>query len=202
MLFFKDTSGTGIATERQDALHRLGHADTHAGPSNLHWGLDGWIYGTVGYSGFSGEVGGETSTSARASSASSPMARSSNSSARRTTTPGAWASAKILKSSPRPPTTTRHFISGIPNRYFETVRGWAAHRPATICGRLALLAHHRQGPPGRSARRVHRRRGAELYTARTYPQWYWNHVNFVDRADGPPGRPVRAGAARQRVSWR
>ncbi|NJR42996.1 MAG: hypothetical protein HC767_10370 [Akkermansiaceae bacterium] len=29
--------------------------DTHAGPSNLHYGFDNWIYGSVGYAGFRGE---------------------------------------------------------------------------------------------------------------------------------------------------
>ena len=36
-----------------------GTRDTHAGPSNLRYGFDNWIYGIVGYSGFVGEVGGE-----------------------------------------------------------------------------------------------------------------------------------------------
>ncbi len=35
-----------------------GTSDTHAGPSNLRYGFDNWIWGTVGYSGFRGEVGG------------------------------------------------------------------------------------------------------------------------------------------------
>ena len=31
--------------------------DTHAGVSNLRYGLDGWVYATIGYSGFDGLVG-------------------------------------------------------------------------------------------------------------------------------------------------
>jgi len=41
----KDTSGAGYATERRVLFTGWGTKDTHAGPSNLHWGLDGWIYG-------------------------------------------------------------------------------------------------------------------------------------------------------------
>ena len=40
-------------------FYGIRNGDTHAGPSNLRYGLDNWIYGTVGYSRFKGEVGGE-----------------------------------------------------------------------------------------------------------------------------------------------
>jgi len=31
--------------------------DTHAQANNLHYGLDNWLYGAVGYSGFKGTIG-------------------------------------------------------------------------------------------------------------------------------------------------
>src|SRR4029078_9913292 len=37
-----------------------GTRDTHSGPSNMRYGLDNWVWGMVGYSGFSGRAGGET----------------------------------------------------------------------------------------------------------------------------------------------
>src|SRR5580765_7980149 len=58
-LFLKDTDGDDVCDERQVLLEGWGTRDTHAGPSNLHWGIDNWIYGIVGYSGFQGTVGGE-----------------------------------------------------------------------------------------------------------------------------------------------
>ena len=58
-LFLRDTKGTGHADERRILFSGWGTQDTHAEPSNLHAGFDGWIYGCVGYSGFDGEVGGE-----------------------------------------------------------------------------------------------------------------------------------------------
>jgi len=58
-LFLRDTKGTGHADERKILFSGWGTRDTHAGPSNLHLGFDGWVYGCVGYSGFDGEVGGE-----------------------------------------------------------------------------------------------------------------------------------------------
>ncbi len=59
VLFLKDTDGDGKADLRKVLFSGWGTGDTHAGPSNLTWGLDGWVYGIVGYSGFNGTVGGD-----------------------------------------------------------------------------------------------------------------------------------------------
>jgi putative membrane-bound dehydrogenase-like protein len=59
-LFLRDTNGDDRADERQVLFTGWGAGDTHAGPSNLRYGFDGWIWGTCGYSGFNGQVGGET----------------------------------------------------------------------------------------------------------------------------------------------
>lgn len=59
-LFLKDTDGDGKADIRETIMSGWGTRDTHAGPSNLRYGIDNWVYGTVGYSGFEGEVGGKS----------------------------------------------------------------------------------------------------------------------------------------------
>ncbi|MBB5040459.1 PVC-type heme-binding CxxCH protein [Prosthecobacter dejongeii] len=58
-MFLKDTDGDDKADIRQDIITGYGIRDTHAQASNLHYGLDNWIYGCVGYSGFEGTVGGK-----------------------------------------------------------------------------------------------------------------------------------------------
>lgn len=58
-LFLKDTDGDGKADVRQELLRGWATNDTHAGPSNLKYGFDNWVYGVVGYAGFRGTVGGE-----------------------------------------------------------------------------------------------------------------------------------------------
>ncbi|HEY1082373.1 MAG TPA: PVC-type heme-binding CxxCH protein, partial [Prosthecobacter sp.] len=58
-MFLKDTDGDDKADVREDIITGYGIRDTHAQASNLHYGLDNWIYGCVGYSGFEGEVGGQ-----------------------------------------------------------------------------------------------------------------------------------------------
>ena len=59
MLFLKDTDGDDKADVRKVLFEGFSMGDTHAGPSNLRYGFDNWIYATIGYSGFKGMVGGE-----------------------------------------------------------------------------------------------------------------------------------------------
>lgn len=58
-LFLKDTDGDDKADVRKMLFEGWSQYDTHAGPNNLTYGLDNWIWGTLGYSGFEGSVGGE-----------------------------------------------------------------------------------------------------------------------------------------------
>jgi putative membrane-bound dehydrogenase-like protein len=58
-LFLKDTDGDDKADERRDIMTGWGIGDTHAQANNLHYGIDNWLYGCVGYSAFDGMVGGE-----------------------------------------------------------------------------------------------------------------------------------------------
>ncbi|MEN9991115.1 MAG: hypothetical protein RLZZ224_817 [Verrucomicrobiota bacterium] len=58
ILVLEDTNGDDKADVRKSIIQGFGIGDTHAGVSNLRMGFDNWIYGTVGYSGFRGTVGG------------------------------------------------------------------------------------------------------------------------------------------------
>lgn len=59
-LYLKDTNGDDKADVKDTLITGWGTFDTHAGPSNLRYGLDNHIWGTVGYSGFQGTVGKDT----------------------------------------------------------------------------------------------------------------------------------------------
>ena len=59
MLFLADTNGDDEADVREVLLPGWGIGDTHAQQSNLSRGFDNWLYGSVGYSGFRGTVGGK-----------------------------------------------------------------------------------------------------------------------------------------------
>lgn len=60
LLFLKSTRGDDHADVRQVLMDGWGIRDTHAQANNLHYGLDNWIYGCVGYSGFKGTVGNKS----------------------------------------------------------------------------------------------------------------------------------------------
>jgi len=59
MLFLKDTNGDDRADLREAFLPGWGVGDSHAMQSNLARGFDNWLYGSVGYSNFRGNVGGK-----------------------------------------------------------------------------------------------------------------------------------------------
>jgi putative membrane-bound dehydrogenase-like protein len=58
-VFLQDTDGDDKADVRKVIITGWGIRDTHAQTSSLSYGYDNWLRGAVGYSGFSGEVGGE-----------------------------------------------------------------------------------------------------------------------------------------------
>ena len=79
----------------------------------------------------------------------------------------------------------------IPNRYYEAVRGWSAsvlgehRRHASVpCStdKVRQVDHH----GGYTAAAGH-----ALYTARTYPQPYWNRTAFVAEPTGTWSAPSR-----------
>jgi len=49
-LWIRDTNGDGKADKTEVLFVGWGTFDTHAVTSNLKWGPDGWVYGSVGYS--------------------------------------------------------------------------------------------------------------------------------------------------------
>jgi uncharacterized protein len=59
VIYLSDEDGDGRSDARKTLFSGFGRSDTHAGPSSFCFGPDGWIYGSVGYSAFDGEVGGE-----------------------------------------------------------------------------------------------------------------------------------------------
>src|SRR6185295_1308838 len=50
ILWIRDTNGDGKADKTEVLFTGWGVNDTHAVISNLRWGPDGWVYGSVGYS--------------------------------------------------------------------------------------------------------------------------------------------------------
>ena len=157
-LFLKDTDGDDKADERKVLFTGWGTGDTHAGPSNLRYGLDNWIYGIVGYSGFDGTVGGERHRFRQGFYRFKPDG--SKLEFLRSTNNNSWgvgfSEEGLLFGSTANGNPSVYLP--IPNRYYEAVRGWSSTRAA----RASPATHrippdHREGPPGRLPRRLHRR---------------------------------------------
>ncbi len=57
LIWLEDLDGDDRAERRTVLFTGFGRWDTHAGPSNLQWGPDGYLWGAVGYAGFEGASG-------------------------------------------------------------------------------------------------------------------------------------------------
>jgi len=204
-LFLRDTDGDGKADERKVLFTGWSTRDTHAGPSNLRYGLDNYLYGIVGYSGYSGTVGGEHHRFSQGFYRFRPDG--SRMEFLRSTSNNSWGVG----------ISEEGFLFGstangnpsmqmpIPNRYYEAVRGWSS----TVLGMIA--DSDRFYPITDKVRQVdyHGRftaaAGHALYTARAYPRQYWDRTAFVT---DPTGHLVATftlrpdgGSFRSRNAW-
>ncbi len=184
MLFLKDTTGSGKADVRKVLYHGWGTRDTHAGPSNLRYGFDNWIYGTVGYSGFNGTVNGEHVQFGQGvfrMKADGSKLEFLGSTTNNTWGLGFTEDGQVIGSTANGnPAWYLH----IPNRYFEGVSGWPATRLETIADSYHFF------PVTDKVRQVDwfggytAGAGSALYTARSFPKSYWNRVAFVSEPTG------------------
>ncbi len=194
-LFLKDTDGDDRADVRKVLFTGWGTGDTHAGPSNLNYGHDNWFYGILGYSGFRGTIAGQER------SFSTGFYRFRIEQVRgevevtefeflRNTNNNSWGVGFNEEGVLFGSTANRNpsVYMPIPNRYYERVRGWTASL------RLGSIADtHLFKPITDRVRQVDQHggytaaAGHALYTARNYPQEYWNRTAFVN---GPTGHLI------------
>lgn len=178
-LFLKDTDGDGKADVRQVLFSGWGTRDTHAGPSNMRWGFDNWIYGTCGYSGFQGTVGGQRVSFGQGIWRMKPDG--SKLEFLGSTTNNTWGLGVSEDGNIFASTANRdpYFFLAIPNRYYEQVRGWSIKRLEgiwdtsryfPIVGKIRVVDQHGNFTAGA---------GAALYTARTFPTEFWNRIAFM-----------------------
>ncbi|MDB5295463.1 MAG: putative rane-bound dehydrogenase, partial [Phycisphaerales bacterium] len=184
MLFLRDTDGDGKADERRVLFTGWGTNDTHAGPSSLHYGPDNWVYGIVGYAGFNGTVGGEPKRFAQAIWRMRPDG--SKLEALASLTNNAWGlgfseEGHLFASSAN---NDPSFYLHIPNRAYETVRGLTVKRLTSIADSNKMYTatdavRQVDFHGGYTAAAGH-----SLYTARTWPSYYWNRTAFVSEPTG------------------
>ena len=183
-LLLTDTNGDDVADERKVVFTGWNAGDTHAGPSNLHYGLDNWLYFMVGYSGFRGTVGSENldfrTGFVRMKQDGSKMEFLRN------TNNNSWgiglSEEGVLFGSTANGNPSEYMP--IANRYYESVNGWSSGvltgiggnpKFITITDKIRQVDHH----GGYTAAAGH-----ALYTARNYPKEYWNRTAFVAEPTG------------------
>jgi putative membrane-bound dehydrogenase-like protein len=183
-LFFADSDGDDKADVRKVLFSGWGMGDTHATASNLRYGFDNWIWGTVGYSGFRGTVGGKQMRFGQGVFRFKPdgsvleFVKSSNN--------NTWGLGLSEENIVFGSTANNNasFYMAIPNRYYEAVRGWGASAMGTIANNqfiYPITEHVRQvDQHGRYTAGA----GHALYTARAFPKEYWNKVAFVTEPTG------------------
>ena len=197
-LFLQDTDGDDKADVRKVLFTGWGTSDTHAGPSNLRYGLDNWVYGIVGYAGFRGNIGGEALEFRQGLYRFKPDG--SKLEFLRNTSNNSWG-VGISEEGLIFGSTANGCPSvylPIPNRYYEKVRG------LTAGGVLPNIADsNRMYPITDKVRQVDffggftAGAGHALYTARAYPRPYWNSTAFVAE---PTGHLVATFALEKRGS--
>ncbi|WP_020473492.1 PVC-type heme-binding CxxCH protein [Zavarzinella formosa] len=192
-LFLRDTTGDDKADERYALFTGWGTRDTHAGPSNLRYGLDGWYYGMVGYSGFDGTVAGESNrfgqgfyrfkleqdpATKKVSVTKLEFLRGTNNNSW-----GVGFSEEGLLFGSTANGCASVFLA-VPNRYYEKVRGWSS----SVLPNIALSNTYH--PITDKIRQVDWHNGFTsaaghaLYTGRNYPKEYWNRTAFVSDPTG------------------
>lgn len=186
ILFLKDTNGDGAADERRILSTGWGTYDSHAGPSNLHYGHDNYIWGTVGYAGFDGEINGERLKFGQGVFRFRPDGSDFEvvtGSTNNTWGLGFTETFDVLGSTAN---NDPSFHVAIPNRYFERAPALTAGvRLSSGPGYQSLAQFYALHPMTPYIRQVDvfggytAAAGHHLYTARAFPQHYWNRVAFI-----------------------
>ena len=182
--WFADTDGDDRADESKVLFEGWGTRDTHATASNLRYGFDNWIWGVVGYSGFNGNVGGKDLRFGqgifrfRPDGSELEFVRSSNN--------NTWGLALTEDNVVIGSTANGNASMYMPvaNRYYEAVNGWSASRLESIADsqnfypitdKIRQVDWHGKYTAGS---------GSAIYTARHFPERYWNRAQFVAEPTG------------------
>ena len=193
-IYLKDTNGDDISDVKTTLITGWALGDTHGGVSNFRYGLDNWIWSMQGYNNSTPEYEGKKSQTFRQGfwrfklSQTDPpkvtdleFIRSSNNN-----TWGLGISEDGLIFGSTANRNPSMFVP-IPNRYYETVRGWSPSTLGTIADTFLFK------PITENIRQVDQfggytaGAGHALYTARTFPEQWWNKTAFVC---GPTGHLI------------
>jgi putative membrane-bound dehydrogenase-like protein len=188
-LFLKDTNGDDKADVQEVLNTGWGIRDTHAGPSNLQYGPDNFIWGVVGYSGYDGVMNGKPMQFTQGPYRFKPDG--SEFEYLTTSTNNTWGlgfseTFDVFGSTAN---NDQSWYMAIPNRYFAGVQGLPGIGPgsgrAGGAGYQSAAAFYSVHPTTPYIRQVDvfggytAASGHYLYTARAYPKEYWNRIALI-----------------------
>ncbi len=187
MLFLKDTNGDDKADERSVLFSGFGTGDTHAGPSNLHYGFDNWIWGCVGYSGYKGKLKNDADTLSFGQALFRFRPDGSKMEWITSTSNNTWGmgfneAGDVFGSTAN---NAHGWYVAIPHRYFSGKLGMGqdngGHGTDTHKDMKTITPRVRQVDVfgGYTAAA-----GQNFYTARAFPKQYWNQIAFVSEPTG------------------
>ncbi|MFN6374604.1 MAG: PVC-type heme-binding CxxCH protein [Chitinophagia bacterium] len=185
MLFLKDNDGDDKADEKKILFTGFGTFDTHAGPSNLHYGFDNWIWGCVGYSGFKGVVGNSKDTLQFGQAFFRFKADGSKLEWMTNTSNNTWGfgfneTNDVFGSTAN---NSHGWYMAIPHSYFNSANNIEN-------GSRSTDTHRDMKPITEKVRQVDAfggftaAAGHNFYTARAFPRKYWNNIAFVSEPTG------------------
>ena len=196
-LYLKDTDGDDKADTRKVLLTGWGAGDTHGGVSNFRFGPDGWFWGMQGYNNSTPTAPATKDKPERAfgtfrmgffrfrlSQTDDPVVEELE--FIRSTNNNTWGLGFSEEGYVFGSTANGNpsVFMPIANRYYEAVRGWSAPQLGGIAesneihpitDKVRQVDHHH----GFTAASGH-----ALYTARNYPEAYWNRTAFVCEPTG------------------
>ncbi|MBE9583149.1 ThuA domain-containing protein [Mucilaginibacter sp. JRF] len=195
-IFLKDTNGDDKADVREKIITGWGKSDTHAGPSNLKYGFDNKIWGVLGYSGFSGAIGGKQMKFGQGVynfTADGKQLEFLGATSNNTWGLGFSEENDVFISTAN---NTHSAFFGLPARYAVESTGTKTDQQSV----KKLDGHYDMHVVFPNLRQVDvfggftAAAGHNLYTARNYPKNYWNRIAFVCE---PTGRVVHQAILKQ-----
>ncbi len=183
-LFLKDTDGDDVADVREVLFTGWGVDDTHAGPSNLRYGMDNWVWGTVGYSAFEGTIGGEEHAFAMGVYRIRPDGTDLDFISPFTNNTWGLGFSETFDVFGSTANNEHALYVAIPDRYYEGVAGLRGN------GKKKIDGHYAIHPITQNVRQVDvfggftAAAGISPYTARSFPREYWNRIAFISEPTG------------------
>ncbi|WP_257668385.1 PVC-type heme-binding CxxCH protein [Parapedobacter tibetensis] len=183
-IFLKDTDGDDVADVKETVMTGWNKNDTHAGPSNLQYGFDNKIWGVTGYAGFNGDINGKRHTFGQGLYHFNPDGTDFEFLA--TTSNNTWGLGMTEDNNVFISTAnnTHSAFYSMPEKLFQR-KVKEGHRRQQVNAIQKIDGHYDVHALTPNLRQVDvvggftSAAGHQLYTARDYPESYWNKVAFV-----------------------